>query len=276
MLYQNLVVGDTPYHLYYSTALCSTGFPNHRHPEAEFIYCFEGSFEILIERVPYTVTAGSLVLISPMNSHELLKSDASYSRMVIEVGPSLLKQHFDIFSKTHFTSPVVTPDSNIVQQAELKQLIEETARLKQENSEYSKLIITGNIYKICGIIMSQFTKISEEFTKKMYAVANIERALELVYNHYNEPITVDMAANLTGYGKSNFCKLFKRIVGTTFHNFLNCQRIEKACIYLEETTMPIAEIASTVGFSETKSFCRVFKNITGITPMERRKNRNQN
>lgn len=274
MLYQNLLVGDTPYQLYYNTTPLTTGFPDHRHPEAEFIYCFEGHFEILIERVPHTVTSGSLVLIPPMSSHEVPKNDIPYTRMVIEAGPSLLKQHFDVFSKTRFIAPVVIPDSNIVQQTQLKQLFEETARLKQEDSEYSKLIITGNIYKICGIIFSQFTKTSKELTKKMQPVANIEKALELIYNHYSEPITVDMAANITGYGKSNFCKLFKHIVGKTFHNFLNCQRVEKACLYLEETNMTVSEIASAVGFSETKNFCRVFKSITGTTPMERRKNKN--
>ena len=42
----------------------------------------------------------------------------------------------------------------------------------------------------------------------IHSVANIDNALELVYYHYNEKVTVDDAARLTGYGKSNFCKIF--------------------------------------------------------------------
>ncbi len=274
MLYQKLLTGDTPYHLSYSKPSLSVGFQEHRHPEAEFIYCFDGSFDIIIEKVRYTVNAGSLALVPPMACHEIPDGNPLHSTMVIEAGPSLLRRHFDIFSKTKFTSPVVTLSDNNKNHIELKSLFEETAKIKSDGDEYSELIITGNIYKICGIILSQFTEISAEATKDMKAVANIDKALELIHSHYAEPITVDMAANLTGYGKSNFCKIFKTIVGDTFHNVLNRQRVENACIYLEETTMPIAEIALAAGFAESKSFCRVFKSITGMTPGERRRSHN--
>lgn len=273
MLYQKLLTGDTPYHVAFGKTDISVGFPEHRHPEAEFIYCFDGSFDIIVEREYFRVTAGSIVLVPPMACHELPGGNFPHSTVVIEAGPSLLRRHFDIFSKTRFISTVATLLTDNPVHSELRSLLEETARMKQDSSEYSELIVTGNIYKICGHILSQFTEISAEATKDMKAVANIEKALELIHSRYAEPITVDMAASLTGYGKSNFCKIFKNIVGDTFHNVLNRQRIENACIYLDETTMPIAEIAVTVGFAEAKSFCRVFKNVMGITPGERRKNK---
>ena len=272
MLYQKLLTGDTPYHFSYSDTLqCSDGFQEHRHPEAEFIYCFEGSFDIIIDKARARINEGALALVPPMACHEIPGSDTPRRTMVIEAGPSLLRRHFDIFSKTKFTSPVVTLAGDIPQQRELMSLLEECARLKHNGSEYAELIITGNIYKICGLILSQFTETSAEAAKDMKAVANIEKALELIHAHYAEPITVDMAASLTGYGKSNFCKLFKSIVGDTFHSFLCRKRVENACIYLRETNMPIAEIATAVGFTEAKSFCRVFKGVMGVTPGEMRR-----
>ena len=270
MLYQKLLTGDTPYHVSCSKVDFSCGFPEHRHPEAEFIYCFDGVFDIIIDKNLYRVPKGSLVLVPPMACHEIPSGGGAHSTLIIEAGPSLLRRHFDIFSKTRFTSPVVEL-SGSDECTQLRALFEETALLKQKSTEYSELIITGNIYKICGIILSQFTEISAEASKDMKAVSNIEKALELIHSHYAEPITVDMAASLTGYGKSNFCKIFKNIVGDTFHNVLNRKRIENACIYLDETTMPIAEIAVAVGFTEAKSFCRVFRSVTGMTPGERRK-----
>jgi len=35
---------------------------------------------------------------------------------------------------------------------------------------------------------------------------------------------------------------------------------------LEATELPVYEIAATVGISETSRFCRVFKELTGLTP----------
>lgn len=270
MLYQKLLTGDTPYHVSCSKVAFSSGFPEHRHPEAEFIYCFDGIFNIIIDKILYRVPKGSLVLVPPMACHEIPGGNSPHTTLVLEAGPSLLRRHFDIFSKARFTAPVVELSGN-EDCTRLCALFEETALLKRDNSEYSELIITGNIYKICGLILSQFTEISAEVSKDMKAVSNIEKALELIHSRYADPISVDMAAELTGYGKSNFCKIFKNIVGDTFHNVLNRQRIENACIYLNETTMPIAEIAVAVGFAESKSFCRVFKSITGMTPGERRK-----
>lgn len=273
MLYQKLLTGDTPYHVSCSRVDSTRGFPEHRHPEAEFIYCFEGSFDIVIEKTRYTVSEGCLALVPPMACHAIPDGNPPHITLVLEAGPYLLRRHFDLFSRASFTSPVVSIIGGKSEHARLRELFEETAELKALGDDCSELIITGNIYKICGIILSEFTKISDNTARDMKAVSNIEKALELIARHYAEPITVDMAASLTGYGKSSFCKVFKSIVGETFHSVLNRRRVENACIYLGETNMPISEIATAVGFSDAKSFCRVFKSVTDKTPGEYRRGR---
>ena len=77
---------------------------------------------------------------------------------------------------------------------------------------------------------------------------------------------MEEVAAATGYGKSNFCKIFKEVTGETFHSVLNKKRIQSACDLLSETNMQISEIAAQVGFMETKTFCRVFKSSMGISP----------
>lgn len=183
----------------------------------------------------------------------------------------LLRKKFNSFTAGGFSSSVRTLDGSTRGLAELRSLIEESVELKMNPAEHSDLIITGNVYKICAIILSEFTESICESTVDMKSVENVEKALDMIHNRYAEPITVDMAAEITGYGKSNFCKIFKKITGDTFHNALNRQRVENACIYLDETTMPISKIAAAVGFTELKTFCRAFKQITGITPGDRRK-----
>ena len=61
-------------------------------------------------------------------------------------------------------------------------------------------------------------------------------------------------------------RIFKHIVGETFHSALNRRRVENACCYLGETAIPVSDIAGLVGFADAKSFCRVFKSITGKSP----------
>lgn len=270
MLYQKLLMGETPYHFYCGRGDGICGFPEHRHPEAEFIYCKEGGFEIKINNRAYTVTEGDLVIIAPMDSHELIYS-RERDTAVIEVGPYLLRKKFDLFSDGRITSSVKRLDGGSETVARLRDALEETVSLYNGKDEFSELLLMGNIYRICGYILSEFAESTYEMTKDMKAVANIDKALDMIQNRYSEPITVEMAAEATGYGKSNFCRLFRSITGDTFHGALNRQRVESACIYLDETDMPVSKISSEVGFSETKSFCRVFKSVMGITPGERRK-----
>ena len=93
----------------------------------------------------------------------------------------------------------------------------------------------------------------------------------MIYYDYASPLTLDDAASATGYGKSNFCKIFKEITGDTFHNVLNRQRIQSACDLLKETNLPISDIAIQIGFGEPKTFCRIFRSITDMTPRDYRK-----
>lgn len=272
MLYQKLLTGDTPYRFGVSESIAAGhAFPEHRHPEAEFLYCISGSFGITIEKKTYKVTAGQLVLIAPMEAHSVNYCNENTSTALVEVGPVLLRKKFNAFTGGGFSSSVRTLDGSTKGLVELRSLIEESIELKMTPTEHSDLMITGNVYKICAIILSEFTESACESSVDMKSVENVEKALEMIHERYAEPITVDMAAEITGYGKSNFCKIFKRITGDTFHNALNRQRVENACIYLDETAMPISKIATAVGFAEPKAFCRVFKQITGITPGDRRK-----
>lgn len=99
----------------------------------------------------------------------------------------------------------------------------------------------------------------------------IDHALEIIHNQYPDPLTVDTTSRLCGYSKSNFCRIFKKITGNTFHNALNRRRVDVACALLRQTDAPIEQIAQETGFVDAKSFCRVFKSLTGITARDYRK-----
>ncbi len=57
-----------------------------------------------------------------------------------------------------------------------------------------------------------------------------------------------------------------------FSDYLNRVRINKACKLLQESTLPISQISSEVGYAEHSYFCRVFKKVTGETPSVWRRN----
>lgn len=268
MLYQQILTGKTPYHVG-TGVMMPRGFKEHRHADIEIHYCMKGFLNAIIDKISYQAKEGEMLIIPPMASHEFPKRDDEDSHILtIIVGPTLLKEHFNKFSGECFSSPLCRFDDTVKIHRKLRKLLLECAELVEAPSETSELLIKGNLYKIMAYILTAFGTTCDESaqTNDFKMVAKIEKALELIYYHYAEPITIDDAADATGYGKSNFCKIFKNIVGDTFHNVLNRQRVENACILLKETATPISEIAQQVGFGETKTFCRVFRAIMGLTP----------
>ena len=56
---------------------------------------------------------------------------------------------------------------------------------------------------------------------------------------------------------------------------LNRHRIDVACLKLKEQNTNIEDIALSVGFNDSKSFCRVFKKLLGKNAGEYKKELNK-
>lgn len=96
-------------------------------------------------------------------------------------------------------------------------------------------------------------------------------ALDYIHSKYNEMITLEDMATLCNVSSSYFSKLFKKIVGENFANYINKVRIKKAKEFLEATDTPVMNIALDLGFDDCGYFIKVFKKLEGITPSNYRK-----
>ena len=118
--------------------------------------------------------------------------------------------------------------------------------------------------------MAKGLRPSEGQISRAQKLARIYPVLDHIKEHYQEPITVEEAAAVTGYTTTYFCRYFKNAVGTSFHQYLNLYRVSMACMILSDHTLSVSEVAKLAGFSSAKLFCRIFKEITGCTTSEYR------
>lgn len=120
-------------------------------------------------------------------------------------------------------------------------------------------------------VIERNTKV-EETTEEIPVFDRILQYIDENYDNCN--FSVQETANTLRLNGSYMSQLFKNQMNITILDYITNLRITKAKQLLESTTMPIDMIAEEVGYYNTNSFIRRYKQITGITPGEYRKSKN--
>jgi len=96
------------------------------------------------------------------------------------------------------------------------------------------------------------------------------RRLQRVFSHIREHIAEELSvaelAQVVGMSQYYFSKLFKMSTGTTPHQYVMRERVERAQQHLREGQMPLAQVATQVGFETQSHFTSVFRRLVGTTP----------
>ncbi len=87
------------------------------------------------------------------------------------------------------------------------------------------------------------------------------------------PYTVEAGAAVAGMSPSHFAHVFKDETGSSFIDFVNACRLDRARELLRGTDLLVREVADRVGFDNPNYFCTLFKRRFGSTPVEERNRR---
>ena len=100
--------------------------------------------------------------------------------------------------------------------------------------------------------------------------SSVQTAVRFIENNYTRSLTIDEICSSVSFSKYYFCKLFKDTTGMTLHQYVIEYRLNKSKELLSYTKLSIASIASSIGFNNTLTFSRQFKEKYGMTPSEYR------
>ena len=98
----------------------------------------------------------------------------------------------------------------------------------------------------------------------------ITKAKEYIRTHQAEELRLGQVAKAVNTSTFYFCKMFKKVAGVNFTDYLSRVRIEKSKELLLNPNLRISEIAYEVGFQSLTHFNRVFKRILGQAPTDYR------
>lgn len=87
-----------------------------------------------------------------------------------------------------------------------------------------------------------------------------------------KPPTLAQFARHYGYSERYLGKMFAKVSGVSFSEYVGNTRISKAKLLLRNTSLPMAKIAEETGFCDACHFAKVFHQSVGTSPLAYRKN----
>lgn len=104
---------------------------------------------------------------------------------------------------------------------------------------------------------------------------NSKSAVDIIRNyldtHYAEDIQRNDLSDLVFISPDHLSRLFKKETGMSLMQYMTKKRISAACSLLAESRMPVNKVAIQVGYGNFAYFSKIFREITGKSPMNYRK-----
>jgi AraC family transcriptional regulator len=94
----------------------------------------------------------------------------------------------------------------------------------------------------------------------------IRQVRTFIQDQLSADLSLEKVAQQVGFSPYHFARLFRRTMGVTLHQFVVRQRLERAQWLLQQTDLPLAQVASACGFTDQSHFTLVFNQQMGCTP----------
>ncbi|MDT0164761.1 helix-turn-helix domain-containing protein [Actinotalea sp. AC32] len=103
------------------------------------------------------------------------------------------------------------------------------------------------------------------------AVSSLSRVVALVQERLADPPSVAEMADVAGCSTAVLDRRMRRVFSLSPRRYVLRSRIDRAAVLLTTTSVPIAEVATAVGFYDQAVFTRTFGRLTGQTPAQFRR-----
>jgi len=237
-------------------------FPPHLHKELELLKVIEGEIELTINSQTQTLRQGDISIVLPNTIHGY-KTLNHCDYLLIIFNGDMLPLHKNIFS-------AYKASNNYIPNLQVPNEVTTSLNcIYQEwHLENNPGIITGYLY----IAISRLLPfLNLQRGQKDLVVNLLERILNYIQLNYLNPINLKSIALELDISPFYLSRAFTNSIGIRLDKYINELRINYANHLLITSDIQITEIAFQCGFETLRTFNRVYKDITSITPREYRK-----
>lgn len=249
---------------------------HHYHNYYEIYFLLSGKRGMFIKDTLYEVTKGSILFINKFDLHKTVNTDViEHERIGIYFSDHFIEQFHGQEIRQSLTLLFAQRNRmlqlNLQEQAFAEHLMRQMYQEFIQPQSHHKLYIEGLLVQLL-IYMARIN--SKTPSKKDPLNPTTKKILEIIEYcnlHFNQPLMLSDVSQQCFMSTFHFSRMFKKITGFTFTEYMNTLRVKEAQILIRETDMKIIEISEQVGFSSLTHFGRIFKQITQLSPTQYKK-----
>ena len=256
----------------------STDIPLHWHDHMEWIFIRNGKARIQIDDVFVYLQKGEVAFVNSKQLHAAWRIDENTEMIAIVFNEAIVRNSGLDHTENLYFTPYLSQQlklPNFIRKNEIhtSQIILSITSLVDEFEEKKagyELFIKAELFRIFGLIFRNYGQLKQQATNRYEINYNLTALFDFLRDHYYEQISVNEASKMVNLSPNHFCKVFKKVTGKTFIEYIQLLRINEAEKMLIETNLPVTVIAEKVGFGSITYFGRLFKKIKNVSPSARR------
>ncbi len=249
---------------------------SHFHSSYEVYYLLEGERQFFIKDRTIVIKTGDLIIIRPNVLHRTANAEQpKHEKIILNFkeeflaafnGNFIYTLHSD-FQKDYLVIRFSLQHKIFVEDM-LQQIVHE-AQEKKSSYEVSIQTFIMQLLIYCSRHLEEYKRKPLEYLNTMHE--RISEVARYINTYYKNDLSLQYLADKFYVSPYYLSRSFKEVTGFTFVEYLNSVRVKEAKKLLEESNLKVHLIASKVGYGSITHFGRVFKELTGHTPMFYRK-----
>jgi AraC-like DNA-binding protein/mannose-6-phosphate isomerase-like protein (cupin superfamily) len=262
----------------------------HRHEFVQIEYLWRGRLKHVINHQVFDVFKGDIFLIPPYIPHYFIDAyQEEFELVEFEFEPEFINERFSPeaegtrFMDLAYLEPFLVVENQIRPrlnltgslQLEVESLLAEILKEDRERGLDFQLVVKALLLKLLVLVKRESQKsVSADPSDGLFSrhLLALKETVGYLNANYARDISAAEAAEMTMVSQTYFRSLFKQMTGKSFTAYLRCLRIAKAIEMLEkEPRKKVIDICYDVGYRNINHFNRVFRQQTGLAPMEMRK-----
>lgn len=251
---------------------------SHNHDYFELGYMYKGSCVNYFENESIELNEGDIILLNPNVKHRIAFNNED--ACLIEI--SLAKSVVNNSTITQLTDNNLFSEYFIdyfYQVSRIREYMFFKSAAKDGLERFIEDIVVeithqeiGYIKTCEALLIIIFARLARMFSKYMGENTNqyehmVSNIILYIAENYKD-VTIEVVAQHFNYSPRYIYQIIKKHTNKRFVEIQQDFKLEKAKEFLEQTHLPVSQIAEMVGFNDASYLHKVFKNKYGITPSE--------